>query len=92
MHEEPDPKVQELSRVLMNVDEAMVSSLQPRKTKVYFYHSAKIISFNTIIHFITIIFFGLKSSFLLPVTGIFKEIFKEPMDFSLLHYLRFVNT
>mgnify|MGYP006952279283 CR=1 FL=1 len=34
MYEEPDPKVQELSKVLINVDEAMVCSLQPRKTKV----------------------------------------------------------
>lgn len=31
---EPDPKVLELSRVLANVDEAMTSSLHPRKCKV----------------------------------------------------------
>ncbi|EEB18474.1 exocyst componenet sec8, putative [Pediculus humanus corporis] len=36
MYEEPDPKVQELSKVLINVDEAMVCSLQPRKTKYIF--------------------------------------------------------
>lgn len=34
---EPDPKVLELSRVLANVDEAMTSSLHPRKCKVCFY-------------------------------------------------------
>ncbi|KAB0800327.1 hypothetical protein PPYR_06067 [Photinus pyralis] len=33
---EPDPKVLELSRVLANVDEAMTSSLQPRKCKYIF--------------------------------------------------------
>lgn len=31
---EPDPKVLELSRVLASVDEAMTSSLHPRKCKV----------------------------------------------------------
>ncbi|KAK6635581.1 hypothetical protein RUM44_000835 [Polyplax serrata] len=36
MYEEPDPKVQDLSRALINVDEAMVCSLQPRKTKYIF--------------------------------------------------------
>lgn len=34
---EPDPKVLELSRVLANVDEAMTSSLHPRKCKVSTY-------------------------------------------------------
>ncbi|XP_030764843.1 exocyst complex component 4 [Sitophilus oryzae] len=33
---EPDPKVLELSRVLANVDEAMTSSLHPRKCKYIF--------------------------------------------------------
>lgn len=33
---EPDPKVLELSRVLASVDEAMTSSLHPRKCKVIF--------------------------------------------------------
>jgi hypothetical protein len=33
--QEPDPKVLELSRVLISVDEAMNSSLQPRKLKVF---------------------------------------------------------
>lgn len=32
--QEPDPKVLELSRVLISIDEAMNSSLQPRKLKV----------------------------------------------------------
>ena len=32
--QEPDPKVLELSRVLISIDEAMNSSLQPRKSKV----------------------------------------------------------
>lgn len=31
---EPDPKVSELSKVLANVDEAMTTSLHPRKCKV----------------------------------------------------------
>lgn len=31
---EPDPKVLDLSRVLSTIDEAMASSLQPRKSKV----------------------------------------------------------
>ncbi|XP_069698515.1 exocyst complex component 4 isoform X1 [Periplaneta americana] len=34
--QEPDPKVQELSRVLISIDEAMNSSLQPRKSKYIF--------------------------------------------------------
>lgn len=32
--QDPDPKVSELSRVLTSIDEAMTSSLQPRKSKV----------------------------------------------------------
>ncbi|KAJ9597949.1 hypothetical protein L9F63_011188 [Diploptera punctata] len=34
--QEPDPKVLELSRVLISIDEAMNSSLQPRKSKYIF--------------------------------------------------------
>uniref|UniRef100_A0A1B6IHW9 Exocyst complex component Sec8 n=1 Tax=Homalodisca liturata TaxID=320908 RepID=A0A1B6IHW9_9HEMI len=34
--QDPDPKVMELSRVLTSIDEAMTSSLQPRKSKYVF--------------------------------------------------------
>ena len=47
---EPDPKVLELSRVLANVDEAVTSSLHPRKCKV---NAVIILTVSKIVYFST---------------------------------------
>lgn len=54
--QDPDPKVSELSRVLTSIDEAMTSSLQPRKSKVSFMLGTYLITILTkyTIHFIDI--------------------------------------